>query len=107
MIFAKASAAGGDADCAVMAGLLAARAARRTGDVALEESSLLAALAKASEFERPKVHLALTKCYEHRLKDWNKAMVHARCTGPAEGVPAQERREARLARKLAAPKPIA
>ena len=47
-----------------------------------------------------RAHLALSKLYEHRLKDFERALVHARATEREEGDEARDRRVARVLRKL-------
>ncbi len=101
--FADAAARGGGApDCTVEARLMIARMARREGDVDGEEEALLAALEAATDDAlRAVVGLALAKLYEHRRRDFERALEHAAWTGPAEGEDATERRLARLKRRLA------
>ena len=81
------------------AGLLAARVARRGGDVDAELAWLERALAESPADAR--VHLALAKCLEHRAKDLPRAVTHARHTVPAEDEDQRARRVARLERRLA------
>ncbi len=103
--FADAAAQGGGASaCTVEACLLNARMARRGGDVDDEERALLDALRAADdELLRAVVRLALSKLYEHRRKDLERALEHAKDTALAEGEEAAERRLARLQRRLGAP----
>lgn len=101
--FARAAAdGGGEAACTVEACLLTARMARRGGDVHDEERALLEALRAADDDElRAMVQLMLSKHYEHRRKDPERALEHATGTALAEGDEATERRVARLERRLA------
>ena len=103
--FASAAAQGGGASaCTVEACLLNARMARRGGDVDDEERALLDALRAADDqLLRAVVRLALSKLYEHRRKDLERALEHAKDTALAEGEEAAERRLARLYRRLGAP----
>ena len=102
--FAEAAAqGGGESACTVEACLLNARVARRGGDVDDEERALLDALLAADdELLRAVVQLALAKLYEHRRKDLDRALEHAKGTAAAEGDEAAERRLARLQRRLGA-----
>jgi len=102
--FADAAAqGGGESACTVEACLLNARMARRGGDVDDEERALLDALLAADdELLRAVVQLALAKLYEHRRKDLDRALEHAKGTAAAEGDEAAERRLARLQRRLGA-----
>lgn len=106
--FARAAAdGGGSSGCTVEACLLTAKLARRDGDADAEEAALLEALdAATDELLGAAVRLALSKHYEHRRKDLARALHHARDTAPAEGDAANERRLARLERRLGvAPRP--
>jgi uncharacterized protein YprB with RNaseH-like and TPR domain len=100
--FADAAAqGGGESACTVEACLLNARMARRGGDVDDEERALLDALRAADdELLRSVVQLALAKLYEHRRKDLDRALEHAKGTTLAEGDDAAEQRLARLQRRL-------
>lgn len=100
--FARAAAeGGGEASCVVEACLLSARIARRHADVDEEERRLLMALEAADEDQlHAAVQLALSKHYEHRRKDLERALEHATHTTLAEGESASARRIARLERRL-------
>lgn len=102
--FADAAAqGGGESACTVEACLLCARMARRGGDVDEEERALLDALRAADdELLVAVVRLSLAKLYEHRRKDLDRALAHAKGTAPAEGEEAAARRLARLQRRLGA-----
>jgi len=104
-IFADAAArGGGEPACTVEACMLNARIARRSGDVDDEERALSSALQAAADDElRAAVQLELAKLYEHRRKDFRRALAHAAGTSAAEGRDATERRMARLRRRLARP----
>jgi uncharacterized protein YprB with RNaseH-like and TPR domain len=101
--FADAAAqGGGESVCTVEACMINARMARRVGDVDDEEGALLDALRAADDEElRAVVQLALTKHYEHRRKDLERALEFAGGTFLAEGEEAAERRVARLERRMA------
>ena len=102
--FADAAAqGGGESACTVEACLLSARMARRGGDVDEEERALLGALRAADdELLVSVVRLSLAKLYEHRRKDLDRALEHAKGTALAEGEEAAGRRLARLQRRLGA-----
>jgi uncharacterized protein YprB with RNaseH-like and TPR domain len=101
--FADAAARGGGAsECTVEACLLMARMARRGGDIDGEEQALLSALDAADDERlRAVVCLSLAKLYEHRRRDFGRALEHATGTATAEGQDAADRRVARLRRRLA------
>ena len=103
--FADAAArGGGESACTVEACLLNARMARRGGSVDHEEEALLEALRATDDDElRAVVRLALSKLYEHRRKDLERALEHAAGTALAEGEEAAERRQARIQRRLDRP----
>lgn len=90
--FALAAAAGGgDTACTVDALLLAARVARRAKDVDAEYEALTEAL--GHDPDDPRIHLELAKHHEHRRKDLEAALRHARALE-------DEHRIARLERRL-------
>jgi uncharacterized protein YprB with RNaseH-like and TPR domain len=101
--FARAAAQGGGGSaCTVEASMLSARIARGEGDLDAEERALVEALGAADEdVLRGAVELALAKLYEHRRRDFERALVHAAGTAPAEGAEASQRRVARLERRIA------
>lgn len=81
--------------------MLNARIARRSGDVDEEERALCNAIQAAADDElRAAVQLELAKLYEHRRKDYRRALEHAAGTSAAEGRDATERRMTRLRRRL-------
>jgi len=92
---------GGESDVTVEACLLAARLARRRRDVPAEERAITAALSAAHGDVAAAAHLAMAKLCEHRLRDSDRALDHARQTEPAESEEAGVRRVARLERRLA------
>ena len=93
---------GGSSSCTVEACLLAARVARRSRDIDAEEAALIEARAVADDdLLRAEVELALAKLYEHRRKDLRRALEHAAGTAIAEGDEGNDRRVARLERRLA------
>lgn len=90
--FALAAAAGGgDLECTIDALLLAARIARRAKDVAAEYAALTEAL--SHDPDDPRIHLELAKHHEHRAKDLEAALHHAK-------VLEDEHRISRLERRL-------
>jgi uncharacterized protein YprB with RNaseH-like and TPR domain len=102
-LYAEAAAGGGGpADVTVDALWLAAELARKRED----DTARIAHLSRALEEEvdeerRARTHLALSKLYEHRVKDYALALEHARCTAAAEGRAARDHRVARIEAKLA------
>jgi hypothetical protein len=94
---------GGSRDTVIEAGLLAARVARRCGDVVGEGVSLARALTVAdrtNDLFAAEVHLALSKHHEHRSRDLLAAIEHARHTIPAETRVARDKRLSRLEARL-------
>ena len=92
--FALAAAEGGGSiACTVDALLLAARVARRAKDVEAEHAALQDALAHDPDDHR--VHLELAKHHEHRRKDFEAALRHARVLGEEHRITRLERRLAR------------
>lgn len=97
--FAEAAArGGGDASCTVAALLLAARLARRDGDVATERAALERALldAERGSDHEAEVSLELAKLFEHRVRCLESALEHAARAALAEGDDASAHRIARL-----------
>ncbi len=92
--------------------VLAARVARRRGAVNEEQRLLHRALALetralehggshgADSLFRAELRLSLAKLYEHRVRDPEQALHHARLTHPAETEAERSHRVARLNRKL-------
>lgn len=103
--YAHAAAEGGGADDVRADALwLAADLAGRRGDHPGRAELLLRALeASEDEVRAARTHAALSKLYEHQLRDLPRALEHARYTAPAEGVAGRDHRIARLTRKLARP----
>jgi hypothetical protein len=97
--FARAAAKGGGT-VSVEALTLASRLSRREGDAASAAALLQQALASARGTQAAPLHLALTKLYEHSLKDPTQALHHARLTTTAESPEEQGHRISRLERKL-------
>jgi uncharacterized protein len=98
--FARAAAAGGGA-VGLEAHTLASRLSRQAGDTEAAVAHLHQALASARGAQAAALHLALSKLYEHALKEPSRALHHARLTAAAEPPEAQRRRLSRLERKLA------
>ncbi|MBW2464125.1 MAG: ribonuclease H-like domain-containing protein [Deltaproteobacteria bacterium] len=98
--FAEAAARGGGARrTTIEASLLAARVARRAGDVAGEGAMLALGLAAAGEkadLLAAEVRLALAKHHEHRTRDLTRTLEHAAHTVPAETVQERDKRVARV-----------
>ncbi len=98
--FARAAAKGGGT-VSVEALTLASRLSRRSGDAKAAVTLLEQALTSARGTQAAPLHLALSKLYEHSLKDPARALHHARLTASAESPEDQRHRIARLERKLA------
>ena len=109
--FAQAAArGGGSVETTVDALLLRARVARRAKEPTLEHAALSDALTHLLEdarseldLRRAQVHLELAKLHEHRLKNLERALLHARQTCPAETEDDRDKRVARVMRRLARP----
>lgn len=102
--FAVAAAEGGGNDeITVEAGALAAKLALDGGDPAAARAFLEKALgeARGSPLLAAPIHLALSKLLEHRFRDPERALHHARSTALAEGPEAQQKRVRRLELRLA------
>jgi len=97
--FARAAAAGGGT-VSVEALTLAARLSRRSGDTRAAVEHLQRALGSARGAQVPPLHLALTKLYEHSLKDLPRALHHARLAAPLESPDEHRLRLSRLEGKL-------
>ena len=80
---------------------LASRLSRRSGDAKSAVTLLEQALTSARGTQAAPLHLALSKLYEHSLKDATRALHHARLTTTAESPEDQLHRISRLERKLA------
>jgi uncharacterized protein len=104
LLYAEAAAeSGGPADVTADALWLAAELARRRHDHRARCVLLLRALETADDEERAaRIHLALAKLYEHRLRELERALEHARAIAPAEGSAERDHRVARIERKLSA-----
>lgn len=101
--YAEAAAdGGGPADVTVDALWLASELARHRDDDRAQVALLERALGEAIDEERAaRVHLALSKLYEHRLRDYERALEHARNTAASEGSSLRDHRVARIEKKLA------
>jgi hypothetical protein len=97
--FARAAAAGGGS-VSVEALTLASRLSRRAGDTRAAVEHLQRALTSARGPQVAPLHLALTKLYEHSLKDFPQALHHARLAAPLESSDEHRLRIARLEGKL-------
>ncbi|MCC6877776.1 MAG: ribonuclease H-like domain-containing protein [Sandaracinaceae bacterium] len=92
---------GGPSDVTVDALGVAATVARKRGAHRAREQLLLRALDEAEDApRRARLHLELAKLYEHRVRDLDRALHHARHAWEAEGDEARDRRVARLERKI-------
>ncbi|WP_224242738.1 ribonuclease H-like domain-containing protein [Hyalangium gracile] len=98
--FARAAAKGGGT-VSVAALTLASQLSRRAGDPQSAVALLQQALTSARGAQAAPLHLALTKLYEHSLKDPTQALHHARLTTTAETPEEQRHRILRLERKVA------
>lgn len=98
----SAAEAGGPDDVTADALWLASELCRKRGDDEGRRALLHRALEAGGVDPRrsARAHLALSKLYEHRLKDFERALVHARSTEREEGDEARDRRVARVLRKL-------
>ncbi len=101
LCFATAAVEGtGSDNLAVDALLLTAKLARQQGDHQAEARSLHRALEAGPDEEMAAViHLALAKLYEHKLKDYRRALEHARHAVEVEGDEGNEKRLGRIERK--------
>ncbi|MEM6274020.1 MAG: ribonuclease H-like domain-containing protein [Myxococcota bacterium] len=80
---------------------LKGHAARRSGDIAVAVAAFHRALACAGQSPTDsELHLALSKLYEHRIRDIEAALRHARWGARAEEVDASAHRCTRLSLKL-------
>jgi uncharacterized protein YprB with RNaseH-like and TPR domain len=80
------------------AGAVAAAAHRKRGEHARSREALLRVIAHAPE--DPRAHLELSKLYEHRYRDPERALAHARLAIGAEKDDAMARRLRRLEARL-------
>jgi hypothetical protein len=101
-VFASAAAAGSDtAELTYCALLLSAAVERRRGDAHATVDAWQRVLqAACHETSVAQAHLALSRLYEHKLKDLRRAQHHARFTLAAEGAEQHGRRLGRLQRRL-------
>lgn len=102
--YAEAAADGGGArDVTADALWLASELARRRDDPRARCVLLHRGLEASTDddMRTSRFHLALAKLYEHTFRDHERALLHARGTGAAEGTADRDRRIARLRRKLA------
>ncbi len=99
----RAASGGGSARCTAEASLLGARIARAAKDPAEEEAFLLGAVdaAQGDAGARAELALALAKLYEHRRRDFERALRVAMDAAGAEDPEAHARRVARLERRIA------
>lgn len=92
---------GGDAGVTFDAMWLWADLMRKRGDFCAQLRALLSLLdGNLCEGRRARVHLALAKLYEHRVKDPHAALTHAEQAGAAESPDVHERRLTRLRRRI-------
>lgn len=100
--FAEAAVLGSEtAEVAHRAWLVLAAVARQRGDPHAAVAALERVLeVSGDELSLARARLALTRLYEHKLRDLRRAHDHARHTLPAEGPEAQGRRLGRLRRRL-------
>jgi uncharacterized protein YprB with RNaseH-like and TPR domain len=97
--FARAAADAGDTVAADALQLLAT-VERRRGDPSAAARALEEALAATPPAAAAQIHLGLAKLYEHRLRDPERALRHAREVGRAEGLYGQAKRIARLEKRI-------
>jgi len=79
---------------------LAAWILRRRGDAHGAAEAFHKALAQADRRQAPALHFALSKLYEHSLRNVARALEHAKHTSPAESPLERNKRIARLERRL-------
>jgi hypothetical protein len=94
-----ASEGGGEPEITTEAHVLLAAIAKASRDLDAFERHLGTALAAAPPSLAPPIHLDLAKLYEHRRKDFDRALEHARNTGAIEGHLGSAKRVARLEKK--------
>lgn len=97
--FGAAASASTDAEISAEGLLLVARASLRNESPKPAAEALERALARSRFNDRPPLHLALAKLYEHRLHDFGSALRHAALTGSAEREADRARRLERLHRR--------
>jgi uncharacterized protein YprB with RNaseH-like and TPR domain len=102
LAFAEASIEGGaDRDLSLAAHRLRARVHLKRLELDRAEAALLDALRLVSDpIEGSPIHLRLAKLYEHRIRDHERASLHAARSFPAEDIDAHLRRTARIQKKL-------
>ena len=98
--FFAAAADGGEDRIASEALFEAARVAKRAGDHARARRWLHEALDRAAPEQEGVIHLALAKLYEHQIRNLACAIEHARHAATAETLEANERRLARLEKRV-------
>ena len=101
--YAEAAAdGGGPSDVTADALWLAAELARKRDDDDARRELLHRGLEAAAgdDIRAARFHLALAKVYEHRMRDFESALVHARATDAVEGSADRDHRVARVLRKL-------
>lgn len=101
--YAEAAAeGGGPEDVTADALWLAAELARKRGDLDARRALLHRGLEAATrdELRAARFHLALAKLYEHRLKDYERALLHARAADLEEGGASRDHRVARILVRL-------
>ena len=100
--FAEAAAEGGGAPSVTAEAFeLLARVAARRRDWTAAREALTRGLERVDDASGAFLHLELAKILEHRAKDPEAALAHARHTALAEGPEGQARREARLEARIA------
>ncbi|MBK8169865.1 MAG: ribonuclease H-like domain-containing protein [Sandaracinaceae bacterium] len=99
--FARAASTGGMDAVAAEAYALLAHLSKEKGDDAGAGEALRTALTHCNNDEEREgtIHLALAKLYEHRLKNYALALVHAAQATNAEGEEASRKRVARLQKR--------
>lgn len=101
--YAEAAAEGGGPDDVTADALwLAADLARKRGDLEARLALLHRGLetARRDEGRAARFHLALAKLYEHRLKDFDRALIHARAADLEEGGARSDHRVARILARM-------
>lgn len=97
----SAAEAGGSADVTSDALFFASELARKRGETEARLRLLQRGLEVSTDPRRTaRIQLALAKVYEHGLRDFETALLHARSTDREEGTAARDHRVARLLRKI-------
>ena len=100
LALARSTAQAAKGSLAADAWTLAAWLLRRQGNARGAAEAFHQALKHADRKQAPALHFALAKLYEHTLRNAARALEHAKHTVPAESAAEQNKRIARLERRL-------